>query len=260
MSVSQRSLTRSCRVAGFSLAAFLAVTACGTKDASAQAGPPPLRDRTWKNVTGVAVIVGGATQLLMPRIFYPEPEVTVGWKARWHISVLAPVMTLTSLALINEYQLKSAVKGFRPNCDDQNQGLVEGCTDYGAPSTHTFAAFSALGHGLGVFIVDTTKWSDGRVNIFSVIGNIGVPLITSVITYVGRKSGRTFSAPVSYKRKGDHVTIGVAMPDKKSWWRNFYPEQGPIVLQLDGIDRPGEALAHRKGKGVYVSVELAPVD
>lgn len=84
---------------------------------------------------------------------------------------------------------------------------------------------------------------------------IGAPIVgkllgrsMTVITYVGRKSGRTFSAPVSYKRKGDHVTIGVAMPDKKSWWRNFYPEQGPIVLQLDGIDRPGEALAHRKGK------------
>ncbi|AGT91006.1 DUF385 domain-containing protein [Rhodococcus sp. WS1] len=96
---------------------------------------------------------------------------------------------------------------------------------------------------------------------------IGAPIVgkllgrsMTVITYVGRKSGRTFSAPVSYKRKGDHVTIGVAMPDKKSWWRNFYPEQGPIVLQLDGIDRPGEALAHRKGKGVYVSVELAPTD
>ena len=183
------SFTRSCRVAGLSLATFLAVAAGGSKDASAQVGPPPLRDRAWKNVTGVAVIVGGATQLLMPRIFYPEPEVTVGWKARWHISVLAPVMTLTSLALINEYQLKSAVKGFRPNCDDLNQNQVEGCMDYGAPSTHTFAAFSALGHGIGVFLVDTTKWSDGRVNIFSIIGNIGVPLVTSVITYVGRGVG-----------------------------------------------------------------------
>ena len=85
---------------------------------------------------------------------------------------------------------------------------------------------------------------------------IGAPIVGKLlgrsmtfITYVGRKSGRTFSAPVSYKRKGDHVTIGVAMPDKKSWWRNFYPEQGPIVLQLDGIDRPGEALAQPKRQG-----------
>jgi len=189
MSSSQRPFTRSCRVAGFSLAAFILASACTTKDASAQVGPPPLRDRAWKNVTGVAVIVGGATQLLMPRISYTESEVTVGWKARWHISVLAPVMTLTTLALLNEYQLKGAVKGFRPNCDDLNQGLVEGCLDYGAPSTHTFAAFSALGHGIGVFLIDTTKWSDGRVNVFSVIGNIGVPLITSIVTYVGRGVG-----------------------------------------------------------------------
>jgi hypothetical protein len=135
------------------------------------------------------VIVAGASQLLMPRIFYPEPEVTVGWKARWHISVLAPVMTITTLALLNEYQIKDSIKGFRPNCDDSNQGQVAGCMDYGMPSTHTFAAFAALGHGAGVFIVDTTKWSDGRVNIGSVIGNLGVPLVASVITYVGRGVG-----------------------------------------------------------------------
>ena len=177
---------------GFSVscaAAFLLLSAACPKNASAQVGPPPLRDKAWKNVTGVAVITAGMTQLLMPRISYPEPEVTVGWKARWHLSVLAPVMTLTSLALINEYQMKGAIKGFRPNCDDVNQGQVEGCLDYGAPSTHTFAAFAALGHGAGVFLIDTTKWSDGRVNVLSVIGNIGLPLVASVVTYVGRGVG-----------------------------------------------------------------------
>ena len=182
-------LSHLARMGTAAAASLLFVSALGAKDAAAQGMAPPLRDHAWKNVTGIAVLVGGATQLLMPRVFYPDPEVTVGWKARWHLSVLAPVMTITSLALINEYQLKDSIKGFRPNCDANSQGTVAGCNDYGAPSTHSFAAFSALGHGLGVFMVDTLKWNDGRVNAFSVIGNIGVPLITSVLTFVGRGVG-----------------------------------------------------------------------
>lgn len=186
-SLSFRSLAA--RATGLTLAASIFLSVAAPKEASAQVGAAPLRQKDWKNVTGAAVIIGGATQLLMPRIAYTDSEVTVGWKARWHLSVLAPVMTLTTLAFINEYQLKYSIKGFRPNCNDDNQGLVEGCTDYGAPSTHTFAAFAALGHGAGVFLIDTTKWSDGRVNVWSVVGNLGVPLITSILTYVGRGVG-----------------------------------------------------------------------
>jgi hypothetical protein len=177
------------RKTGFTIAASLLLTAFVTREAAAQTAPEIVRDRSWKNVTGVAVIAAGATQLLMPRIFYPEPEVTVGWKARWHVSVLAPVMTLTALALINEYQFKDAIKAHRPNCSDENHGLVSQCMDYSSPSTHTFAAFSALGHGVGVFLIDTTKWSDGRVNAISAVGNIGVPLIAGIVTYVGRGVG-----------------------------------------------------------------------
>ncbi|GAC1359899.1 MAG: hypothetical protein NVSMB47_12630 [Polyangiales bacterium] len=195
-------LARLARIGAGAATSFLLVSALGAHDASAQTTVPPLRDKAWKNVTGVAVIVGGATQLLMPRVFYPEPEVTVGWKARWHLSVLAPVMTITTLALINEYQLKDTIKGYRPNCDDTNQGMVAGCYDYGAPSTHTFAAFSALGHGLGVFMVDTFKWNDGRVNAFSVIGNIGVPLISSVLTFVGRGVG-------NWEKPGQNLSGGL---------------------------------------------------
>ena len=196
-------LGRRRRAAGLSAAMFVLLTTVGAKNAAAQAGPPPFRSQTWKNVTGAAVLVSAGTALLMPRVFYPDSEVTVGWHARWHISVLAPVMTLTALSLINEYQLKSTIKGFRPNCDDANQGLVEGCTDFGEPSTHTFAAFSALGHGVGVFIVDTTKWSDGRINAASAIGNIGVPLVASIITYVGRGVG-------NWEKPGSNV-LGGAM-------------------------------------------------
>ncbi len=181
--------TLAARATGLTLAASIFLSVATPREASAQVGAAPVRQKDWKNVTGAAVLIGGATQLLMPRIAYTDSEVTVGWKARWHISVLAPVMTITTLALVNEYQLKYSVKGYRPNCNENNQDLVEGCTDYGAPSTHTFAAFAALGHGAGVFLIDTTKWSDGRVNVFSVIGNLGVPLLTSILTYAGRGVG-----------------------------------------------------------------------
>ena len=35
----------------------------------------------------------------MPRVFYADPEVTVGWKARWHVSVLAPIVTSGNTAV-----------------------------------------------------------------------------------------------------------------------------------------------------------------
>jgi hypothetical protein len=40
----------------------------------------------------------------------------------------------------------------------------------------------------------------------------------AVITYTGRRSGRTISTPVSYRRKGDDPQIPANMPDAKSWW------------------------------------------
>jgi len=79
----------------------------------------------------------------------------------------------------------------------------------------------------------------------------------TVVTYVGRRSGQTFSTPVGYRRAGDTVTIGVQFPDAKTWWRNFLDEGGPISLHLDGVDRAGHAVARRDDKGrVTVTVRL----
>jgi hypothetical protein len=63
---------------------------------------------------------------------------------------------------------------------------------------------------------------------------------------------------VGYRRSGDTVTIGVASPDAKSWWRNFLGEGGPLtLLKLDGQDRTGHAVAHRDDRGrVSVRVRL----
>lgn len=78
----------------------------------------------------------------------------------------------------------------------------------------------------------------------------------TVITYTGRRSGRTFSTPVAYQRAGNTVTIGVRMADAKNWWRNFL-NGGPITLQLDGVPRTGHAVSTRDDRGrVWVTVRL----
>jgi hypothetical protein len=79
-----------------------------------------------------------------------------------------------------------------------------------------------------------------------------------MIRYVGRRSGRTFETPVGYRRSGARITIGVASPDAKNWWRNFLGEGGPITfLNLDGVGRTGHAVAYRDGRGrVSVDVQL----
>ncbi|TDD44746.1 DUF385 domain-containing protein [Kribbella antibiotica] len=78
------------------------------------------------------------------------------------------------------------------------------------------------------------------------------------ITYTGRRSGRTFSTPVGYRRTGDQVLIAVLLPDAKAWWRNFTGDGNPISIVLDGADRTGHAIARRASKRrVIVTVQLA---
>jgi F420H(2)-dependent quinone reductase len=79
----------------------------------------------------------------------------------------------------------------------------------------------------------------------------------TTLTYTGRRSGRTISTPVGYRRAGDVVTIAVVVADAKSWWRNFTGAGGPLTLHLDGVDRPGHAVAERTGRNrVTVTVRL----
>jgi F420H(2)-dependent quinone reductase len=80
----------------------------------------------------------------------------------------------------------------------------------------------------------------------------------TLITYTGRRSGRTFSIPVAYRRRGDEIDIAANMPDVKTWWRNFVGDGAPISLKLDGVERAGHAVAHRDDTGrVTVRVRLA---
>jgi hypothetical protein len=170
------------------LLALPAMLAIGSEAKAQAVSPVPERDVPWQTVTGVTLAAGATLQVLMPRVFYADPEVTVGWKGRWHVSALAPAMTLTALAALNELALKGALQGRRPGCDASNDGLP-GCDTYGQLSTHAFGSFAALGHGGAVFLFDTLKWSDGRFNGWGFAGNVGVPFALGMVTAVGRSLG-----------------------------------------------------------------------
>ena len=97
------------------------------------------------------------------------------------------------------------------------------------------------------------------------VGLIDAPIVGSVvrrglinIRYVGRRSGKTIQTPVGYRHSGDTIVINVVSPDKKTWWRNFLGEGGPItLLRLDGADRTGHAVTDRDDNGrVKVTVKL----
>lgn len=153
-------------------------------------------------------VSAGAFEVIMPRIFFSDPEVTVGWKARWHLSVFAPAMTHATLSLLNEAYLKDSFGGHRPGCDETTQGSA-GCTSYGMLSTQSYAAFAALGHGAGVFLVDTVKWSNGNFNAGAFIGDIGVPLVLGTITAVGRSAGNLETAGQAWGSGGIGLLLGL---------------------------------------------------
>jgi hypothetical protein len=149
---------------------------------------PPERSSAWGDATTIMAISSLGLQLVMPRVFYSDPEVTAGWKGRWHVSALAPIMTLATLTLINEHHLKDSFASPRPGCDDTNTANPS-CQTYGMFSSESFLAWSAFGQGTGVFLADTFKWSDGRFNPGAFTGEIAVPLVLAVVTSIGRTSG-----------------------------------------------------------------------
>lgn len=189
-------------VAAFTLTAM-------ARDAGAQTEPPERSDG-WRTASHVFVALGAGSQLLMPRVYYAESETTIGWKARWHVSVLAPVMTLTAATLTSEYVMKPRIEGYRPGCDETNQG-GPGCTTFGAPSTHAFASFSALGHGTGVFLVDTLKWNDGRFHGGAFVGEVAFPLVAAGFTALGRVAGEPNHESGGQVLAGAGLGIGVGL-------------------------------------------------
>jgi hypothetical protein len=170
-------------------AGLLSITAAtlAPREAAAQTPPVVMRDKNWDIVSNVTMVAGASIVSLMPRVFFNDPEATVGWKGRWHISALAPIMSMTALTLMVDISVKNAIKTTRPGCtvDGTVFPLTE-CASYGAPSTQSYAAWGATGAGTGIFLVDTIKYSDGRFNVPYFLGEVIAPLTLSVLSSVGR--------------------------------------------------------------------------
>ncbi len=144
---------------------------------------------------------------MLPRVFYSDPEVTAGWKARWHLSAFAPIMTLAAFTLVNEHHLKNSFESPRPGCEENPNH--EGCLTYGMFSSQSLLAFSAFGQGTGVFLGDTLKWSDGRFNAGAFTGEVGIPLVLAVITAVGRTAGQWENGGQVWASAGVGAAVGL---------------------------------------------------
>ena len=57
-----------------------------------------------------------------------------------------------------------------------------------------------------------------------------------LITFTGRKSGKTYTTPVDYSQDGDQVTIF----SHANWWKNLRGG-APVTLRLRGREVPGLA-------------------
>ncbi len=164
----------------------------------------------WDTATTVMAFSAMGIELFSPRTFSSDPEVTTGWKARWHVSALAPIMTYATLAYLNEHNLKSSFAGQRPNCPDS--ALTNpACQSFGMFSTETFIAFSALGHGTGVFLADTLKWSHGEFHGGAFTLEVGVPFVLSVLTAVGRTAGDWESGGQVWGTAGVGLGVGLGL-------------------------------------------------
>jgi hypothetical protein len=175
-------------------AAMLAgtATALAPREAAAQGIPvPPIvtRDDGLGTMSNITMVAGVAIVTLMPRIYYNDPEATIGWKARWHVSVLAPAASMLGLTLLVDGPIRDLAKWPRPGCTvetTQPGTFGSGCETYGGPSTQAFASWGATGTGLGIFLVDTFKYSDSKFYAPSFIGFVAAPLTLSIITSLGR--------------------------------------------------------------------------
>jgi hypothetical protein len=164
------------------------------REAAAQTTVPPtaVRDATWGTISNVTMVLGVGIVTLMPRVYYNDPEATVGWKGRWHFSVLAPALSLTALTLLVDGPIRGAIKTPRPGCTlDQSTppgggAPGSGCESYAMPSTQSFASWGATGAGTAIFLIDTFKYSNSKFHAGGFVGNVGVPLVLSVLTSVGR--------------------------------------------------------------------------
>ena len=81
-----------------------------------------------------------------------------------------------------------------------------------------------------------------------------------LITFTGRKSGKTYSTPVDYSQDGDQVTIFT----HADWWKNLRGG-APVTLRIQGRELQGlaEPVAEDKGAvaaGLMAHLRKVPSD
>lgn len=163
----------------------------GEQDAQAQIPPIVERDPNWDAVSSISMVIGVASVSLMPRVYYSSPDATVGWKARWHFSALAPIMTYTATTLLVDGPIREAIQSPKEGCtvDETLARLPDsGCETFGGPSTHAFAAWGAFGYGAVVWAMDTFHYSDFEFNTGAFVGNVAVPLAAAFLTSAARSA------------------------------------------------------------------------
>jgi hypothetical protein len=118
----------------------------------------------------------------------------------------------------------------------------------------------SIGTNLGRLAMRAAPFLNAPVAAIAASPRFGAVLRRNIalVTYTGRRSGRTFSIPVAYRRRDDeNIDIGANLPDAKTWWRNFLGDGAPLSVTLDGAERAGHGVAHRDDKGrVTVQVHL----
>jgi len=118
----------------------------------------------------------------------------------------------------------------------------------------------SIGTNLGRVLMRAAPFLNTPVAAIAASPRFGAVLRRNIalVTYTGRRSGRTFSIPVAYRRRDDeNIDIGANLPEAKTWWRNFLGDGAPVTVTLDGVERAGHGVAHRDDKGrVTVRVRL----
>lgn len=74
----------------------------------------------------------------------------------------------------------------------------------------------------------------------------------TLITFTGRKSGKTYSTPVSYAQQNGQVIIFT----HANWWKNLIGG-APVTLRLRGRDVSGTAEAVAKDKAAIAAALTA---